>query len=189
MSIKFDCWIICMVIEYGMIELFQVGQVCVDVNGEKLIFYGVFSYGYDVCCVDEFKVFINIYLVIVDFKYFDEKSFVDIKGDYCIILFNFFVLVCIVEYFWILCSVLIICLGKFIYVCCGIIVNVMLLELEWEGYVILEFFNIINLFVCIYVYEGVVQMLFLEFDEECEIFYKDCGGKYQGQCGVMLLCI
>lgn len=126
------------------------------VDDSWVIFYGVFSYGYDVCCVVEFKVFINIYLVVVDLKNFDEKSFVDINSDVCIILLNFFVLVCIVEYFCILCDVLIICLGKSIYVCCGIIVNVILLELEWEGYVIFEFFNIINLLVKIYVNEGVV---------------------------------
>lgn len=114
------------------------------------------SYGYDVCCVCEFKVFINVYLVIVDLKNFDDKSFIDIEVDVCIILLNLFVLVCIVEYFCILCNVLIVCLGKLIYVRCGIIVNVILFEFEWEGYVILEFLNIMNLFVCIYVGEGVV---------------------------------
>ena len=32
----------------------------------------------------------------------------------------------------------------------------------------------------------VAQMLFLESDEECEVSYKDRGGKYQGQKGVTL---
>ena len=29
-------------------------------------------------------------------------------------------------------------------------------------------------------------MIFLESDEECEVSYKDKGGKYQGQAGVTL---
>lgn len=190
MSIKSDCWICQMVEQYGMIELFEFGQVK-QVNGECIVSYGIFSYGYDVCCLCEFKVFININFIIVDLKYFDLGSFVDIVGDECIILLNSFVLVCIVEYFCILCDMLVVCLGKSIYVCCGIIVNVILLELEWEGYVIFEFSNIMLLLVCIYVNEGVVQMLFFQVDRDdiCEIFYKDCGGKYQGQIGVILLCI
>lgn len=130
--------------------------MCYGVSGDWIIFYGILSYGYDVCCFIEFKVFINIYFVMVDFKDFLDKSFVDVDSDVCIIFFNLFVLVCIVEFFRIFRNVLIICFGKFIYVCCGIIVNVMFLELEWEGYVILEFFNIIILLAKIYVNEGVV---------------------------------
>jgi dCTP deaminase len=38
----------------------------------------------------------------------------------------------------------------------------------------------------IYAGEGVAQMIFLESDEECEVSYKDRGGKYQGQTGVTL---
>lgn len=125
-------------------------------DGCWIVSYGMLSYGYDICCVDEFKIFININLMIVDLKNFDEGLFVDFKGDVCIILLNLFVLVCIVEYFCILCIVFIVCFGKLIYVCCGIIVNVMLFEFEWEGYVMLEFLNIMLLFVKIYVNEGVV---------------------------------
>ena len=82
MSVMPDSWIRRMATEHGMIEPFQAGQVRADANGEKLISYGVSSYGYDVRCADEFKVFTNIHSATVDPKHFDEKSFVDIKGDY-----------------------------------------------------------------------------------------------------------
>ncbi|MFN2349751.1 MAG: hypothetical protein ABR558_09315 [Thioalkalivibrio sp.] len=69
---------------------------------------------------------------------------------------------------------------------CGIIVNVTPLEPEWEGHVTLEFSNTTPLPARIYANEGVAQMLFLESDEECDVSYKDRGGKYQGQRGVTL---
>jgi len=67
---------------------------------------------------------------------------------------------------------------------CGIIVNVTPLEPEWEGHVTLEFSNTTNLPARVYANEGVAQMLFFESDEDCEVSYKDRGGKYQGQTGV-----
>ena len=173
MSIKSDRWITRMATEHGMIEPFQAGQVRADANGEKLISYGVSSYGYDVRCADEFKVFTNIHSATVDPKHFDEKSFVDIKGDYCTIPPNSFALARTVEYFRIPRSVLTICLGKSTYARCGIIVNVTPLEPEWEGHVTLEFSNTTNLPARIYAHEGVAQMLFLESDEVCETSYKD----------------
>ena len=90
------------------------------------------------------------------------------------------------EYFKIPRNVLTICLGKSTYARCGIIVNVTPLEPEWEGHVTLEFSNTTNLPAKIYAGEGVAQMLFFESDEECDVSYKDRGGKYQGQTGVTL---
>lgn len=185
MSIKSDRWIRRMAEEHGMIEPFEPGQVREGEQG-KVISYGVSSYGYDVRCSDEFKVFTNIYSATVDPKAFDDKSFVDIKGEYCIIPPNSFALARTVEYFRIPRSVLTVCLGKSTYARCGIIVNVTPLEPEWEGHVTLEFSNTTNLPAKIYANEGVAQMLFLESDEVCETSYRDRGGKYQGQRGVTL---
>jgi len=109
MTIKSDRWITRMAAEKGMIEPFQAGQIRADENGEKMISYGVSSYGYDVRCADEFKVFTNIHSATVDPKAFDERSFVDIKGDYCIIPPNSFALARTVEYFRIPRNVLTIC--------------------------------------------------------------------------------
>ena len=186
MSIKTDKWISEMSKNNKMIEPFSENQVRMDEEGNKLISYGVSSYGYDVRCSNEFKVFTNIHSAIVDPKSFDEKSFVDIESDICVIPPNSFALARTVEYFRIPRNVLTICLGKSTYARCGIIVNVTPLEPEWEGHVTLEFSNTTNLPAKIYAGEGVAQMLFFESDEECKTSYKDRGGKYQGQTGVTL---
>ena len=144
------------------------------------------SYGYDIRCAPEFKVFTNIHSTVVDPKNFDEKSFVDFHGDVCIIPPNSFALARTVEYFRIPRNVLTICLGKSTYARCGIIVNVTPFEPEWEGYVTLEFSNTTPLPAKIYAGEGCAQVLFFESDEVCETSYKDRGGKYQGQRGVTL---
>jgi dCTP deaminase len=185
MSIKSDKWIRRMAEQYGMIEPFESGQVRNSERG-RLISYGTSSYGYDVRCSDEFKIFTNINSAIVDPKDFDSNSFVDVKSDVCIIPPNSFALARTVEYFRIPRDVLTICLGKSTYARCGIIVNVTPLEPEWEGHVTLEFSNTTTLPAKIYANEGVAQMLFFSGDEVCETSYKDRGGKYQGQTGVTL---
>ncbi len=117
MSIKSDKWIRRMAEQHGMIEPFEPGQVR-QVNGHKVISYGTSSYGYDIRCAPEFKVFTNIHSTVVDPKNFDEKSFVDFYGDSCIIPPNSFALARTVEYFRIPRNVLTICLGKSTYARC-----------------------------------------------------------------------
>ena len=173
MSIKSDKWIQSMSEEHNMIHPFSSNQIRLDEDGNKLISYGVSSYGYDVRCSNEFKVFTNIHSAVVDPKSFDERSFVDIESDICVIPPNSFALARTVEYFKIPRNVLTICLGKSTYARCGIIVNVTPLEPEWEGHVTLEFSNTTNLPAKIYAGEGVAQMLFFESDEECMTSYKD----------------
>ena len=185
MSIKSDRWISKMVTEMGMIEPFE-GRQIKDVSGNKVISYGVSSYGYDVRCADEFKIFTNVHSKTVDPKNFDSDAFVDISGDFCVIPPNSFALARTVEYFRIPRTVLTICLGKSTYARCGIIVNVTPLEPEWEGHVTLEFSNTTNLPAKIYANEGVAQMVFFESDDYCEISYADRAGKYQRQRGVTL---
>jgi dCTP deaminase len=184
MSIKSDKWIRRMAAQ-GMIEPFEAGQVR-SVDGRRIVSYGTSSYGYDIRCADEFKIFTNINSTIVDPKAFDPNSFVDVKGPQCIIPPNSFALARTVEFFRIPRNVLTICLGKSTYARCGIIVNVTPLEPEWEGHVTLEFSNTTPLPARIYAHEGCAQVIFIESDEVCETSYKDRGGKYQGQTGVTL---
>ena len=186
MSIKNDRWIQHMAAAHGMIEPFEPTLISRNPGGERLISYGTSSYGYDVRCADEFKIFTNINSAIVDPKHFDPQSFVDIQSDVCIIPPNSFALARTVEYFRIPRDILTICLGKSTYARCGIIVNVTPLEPEWEGHVTLEFSNTTPLPAKIYAHEGVAQMLFLQADEPCAVSYRDRGGKYQGQTGVTL---
>jgi dCTP deaminase len=183
-AIKSDRWIRRMAAQ-GMIEPFEGDQVS-SVDGHRVISYGTSSYGYDIRCSDEFKIFTNINSAIVDPKAFDESSFVDFRGPCCIIPPNSFALARTVEYFRIPRNVLTICLGKSTYARCGIIVNVTPFEPEWEGYVTLEFSNTTPLPARIYANEGVAQVVFFEGDESCEVSYKDRKGKYQGQSGVTL---
>ena len=118
MAIKSDKWIRRMSQEHGMIEPFEPGQVRVDSDNQKIVSYGTSSYGYDVRCADEFKIFTNINHAIVDPKAFDPDSFVDLKSDTCIIPPNSFALARTVEYFRIPRSVLTVCLGKSTYARC-----------------------------------------------------------------------
>jgi len=185
MTIKSDRWIKHMAETTGMISPFEPEQVRNSENG-KVISYGTSSYGYDVRCADEFRIFTNINSAVVDPKDFSEDSFVHYTGDVCIIPPNSFALARTVEYFKIPRNVLTVCLGKSTYARCGIIVNVTPFEPEWEGHVTLEFSNTSPLPAKIYANEGVAQVLFFESDEDCEVSYKDRGGKYQGQRGVTL---
>ena len=117
MSIKSDNWIRRMAREHAMIEPFEPGQVR-EANGHKIVSYGTSSYGYDVRCASEFKIFTNINSTIVDPKNFDEKSFVDFRGDVCIVPPNSFALARTVEYFRIPRNVLVATLGKSTYARC-----------------------------------------------------------------------
>jgi dCTP deaminase len=181
MPIKCDKWIRRMALEHGMIEPFESGQI-----REGVVSYGLSSYGYDIRVAPEFKVFTNVHHVVVDPKDFDDRSFVDIHGDTCIIPPNSFALARTVEYFRVPRNVLVVCLGKSTYARCGIIVNVTPLEPTWEGYLTLEISNTTPLPAKIYGGEGIAQLLFFEGDEEPEIAYADRQGKYMRQVGVTL---
>jgi len=178
--VKNDRWIREMA-QNGMIEPFDKKQV-----RKGVISYGVSSYGYDMRIGDEFKIFTNINNTVVDPKNFDPKSFVDYRGDVCIIPPNSFVLASSLEYFRIPRDVLVICLGKSTYARCGLVVNVTPLEPEWEGHVTIEISNTTPLPAKIYANEGIAQLLFLQAAEICEVSYKDKAGKYQAQKGITL---
>jgi dCTP deaminase len=155
---------------------------------EKIISYGTSSYGYDIRCAPEFKVFTNVHSAVVDPKNFDDRSFVQMDGMSCLIPPNSFVLARSMEYLRIPRDILVVCLGKSTYARCGIIVNVTPLEPEWEGHITLEFSNTTNLPARIYAEEGCAQLLFLQADKHdvCSTSYADRAGKYQGQTGVTL---
>ncbi len=167
--------------KYGMISPFTSSQV-----KQGIISFGVSSYGYDFRIADDFKIFTNVNNAIVDPKSFDPKSFVDFKGNVCIIPPNSFVLGRSVEYFKIPREVIGICLGKSTYARCGIIVNVTPLEPAWQGYITVEISNTTPLPAKIYAKEGICQIIFIRGSEPCEISYEDRKGKYQKQEGLTL---
>ena len=181
MGLKNDAWIRRMANENNMIAPFVDDQI-----REGVISFGLSSYGYDIRVTDEFKIFTNVHSAVVDPKHFNPTSFVDYKGDVCIIPPNSFVLARTIEYFRIPRKVMTMCLGKSTYARCGLIVNVTPFEPEWEGYVTLEISNTTPLPARIYANEGIAQVIFFEADEICEISYADRKGKYQAQKEIVL---
>ena len=180
MGLKNDAWIRRMALEQRMIEPFIDGQ-----KREGVISYGLSSYGYDIRVTDEFKIITNVHSAVVDPTHFAPQSFVDFKGEVCIIPPNSFVLSRTIEYFCIPRQVLTICIGKSTYARCGLIVNVTPFEPEWEGFVTIEISNTTPLPAKIYANEGIAQVIFFE-GEEPETSYADRRGKYQGQHGITL---
>ena len=181
MTVLSDKWIREMTKNHNMISPFEDRQV-----RDNKISYGLSSFGYDVRVSNEFKIFTNVNSEIVDPKNFDANSFIDFKGDICIVPPNSFALARSVEYFRIPRKILTICVGKSTYARCGIIVNVTPFEPEWEGYVTLEISNTTPLPARIYSNEGLCQVLFFESDQECNVSYKDKNGKYLKQTGITL---
>lgn len=187
MSVKSDKWILKMAEDHDMIKPFVNKQVKRSEEGvNKIISYGLSSYGYDIRVANEFKIFTNVLNAIVDPKDFKENSFISINTDVCIVPPNSFALARSVEYFKIPRDVLTICLGKSTYARCGIIVNVTPFEPEWQGHVTIEISNTTPLPAKIYAYEGIAQVLFLQSDEVCQTSYADRNGKYMSQTGITL---
>lgn len=172
--------------ERGMIEPFVEGQVRQLESGARVISYGLSSYGYDLRVSDEFKVFTNVFNTVVDPKNFDERSFVDVRADVCVVPPNSFALARSVEYFRIPRDILTICVGKSTYARCGIIVNVTPFEPEWEGHVTLEISNTTPLPAKIYANEGLAQVVFFRAEAVCGTSYADRSGKYMGQRGITI---
>lgn len=167
-----------------MIDPFIDGQIKELENGSRAISYGLSSYGYDLRVSREFKVFTNVFNTVVDPKNFDDRSFVDLDTDVCIVPPNSFALARSVEYFRIPREVLTICVGKSTYARCGIIVNVTPFEPEWEGHVTLEISNTTPLPAKIYANEGLAQVVFFLSSQPCDTSYADRKGKYMGQTGI-----
>jgi dCTP deaminase len=179
--VKSDKWIRKMAKKHKIIDPY-----CENLNAKGKISFGPSSYGYDIRVSDDFKVFTNVHMTLVDPKNFDSKSFVTIKAKECIIPPNSFALATSKEYFRIPRNVLGICIGKSTYARCGIVVNITPLEAEWEGHLTIEISNTTPLPAKIYANEGIAQIIFIESDEPCEVSYADRKGKYQKQRGVTL---
>src|SRR5438552_4495414 len=122
MSILPDKEICRLAVEQRIIEPFIKRQVRHLDNDQRVISYGLSSYGYDLRVANEFKVFTNVFNTVVDPKNFDAKSFVDLESDVCIVPPNSFALARSIECFRLPRDILAICLGKSTYARCGIIV-------------------------------------------------------------------
>ena len=169
-----------------MIEPFEPKQVK-EVNGQRVISYGLSSFGYDMRVANEFKIFSAStgQLTVIDPKAIEEKALVDYVGGYCIIPPNSFALARSVEYFRMPANVTGIVLGKSTYARCGIVTNFTPLDSGWEGFVTIEISNTTPVPVKVYANEGVAQCLFFG-GEFPLVTYADRKGKYQAQTGITL---
>lgn len=199
-----------------MIEPYEPALVR-EVDGRKVISYGQSSYGYDIRCGNEFKVFTNVNCAEVDPKALSEDAFTTFTrkdGDYILVPPNSFVLASSVEHFRIPRDVIGICFGKSTLARAALVVPITPLEPGWSGVLTLEVANQSSLPARLYAGEGICQLVFVGSDfemtdesglqereemrggspfgvtrlrrGECEVSYKDRGGKYQGQRGITL---
>lgn len=184
MSIRSDRWIRRMAAEHGMIDPFLPEQVR-EIAGRRIVSAGVSSFGYDLQCADEFKVFTNTMLgSVVDPKNFDENCFMEVRGrGHCIIPPNSFALTRSVERFKLPRNVTGVCIGKSSYARCGIVIGITPLEAGWSGYLTIEISNTTPLPAKVYANEGIAQCIFFEADEDCETAYdqRPGQGKYNNQ--------
>lgn len=166
--------------ERPLIHPFNSEQVRISQKGDRIVSYGLSSYGYDLRVGNKFKIFTNVNNSIIDPKNFSDKSFVDFEGDVCIIPPNSFVLASSAERISMPDNMVGIVLGKSTYARCGISCLATPLEPGWEGYVTLEFANTTPLPAMLYAGEGSCQVLFFE-GSPCNTSYAARSGKYQNQ--------
>lgn len=154
--------------------------VRVDAEGQKVISYGLSSYGYDLRAAPEFKIFTNVNSVISDPKNFDNRSYIDFEGDTCIIPANSFILARTLEKFNMPSNVVADFITKSTLARVGIQTICTPAEPGWEGFLTLEFANTSPLPVKFYANEGCVQMRCFR-SNDCDVTYADRGGKYMSQ--------
>lgn len=171
-----------------MIHPFVNRSVKENEAGERIISYGLSSYGYDIRLSNEFRLFTRPNDGrVIDPKNSNHDEFSEaVVADTIVIPPGGLLLGRSVEEFSIPRDLVVVCLGKSTYARCGALVNVTPLEPEWEGHLVIEITNGTNLPLTIYANEGIAQLMFHVGDRECIVSYKDRDGKYQGQQGVTM---
>lgn len=162
-----------------------------EVNGIKVISYGLGSYGYDIRLGNNFKIFrypIKTKGMVVDPKNMLPELLEDCTADEheaVIIPPNAFILGESKEHFTMPRDVTGLAVGKSTYARTGIVVNITPLESGWQGILTIEISNTTPLPAAVYAGEGIAQVLFFR-GEPCLTSYADRKGKYQNQTGLTL---
>lgn len=168
-----------------------VANACYKVGSkkDKVISYGVSSFGYDLRLGSEVLIFSNANCGVVDPKEFDTNNVVKITPkdgeNFIIIPPNSFALAESLETVKMPQDVLGVLFTKSTYARCGLICHTTIIEPGFEGTITLELSNTTPLPMKVYIDEGVTQMVFLE-GERPNVTYSDKNGKYQGQRGITL---
>lgn len=164
------------------------------VDDQRIISYGLSSYGYDIrIAAKDIKLFNNLAGLVVDPMRIQEGRYVtpviehdeEFGLDYFILPPNSLVLAHTVESFCIPRDILVTCIGKSTYARVGVHQLVTPLEPEWEGELVLEIASATNYHTRVYIGCGIAQLMFNECSQLCEVSYKDRGGKYQSQKGTV----
>ena len=154
MSIQSGCCIREQAARHRMIEPFGERQV-----RDGVISYGLSSYGYDFRVSGEFEIFTNVNSAIIDPRAIDERPFLSAQASSVIVPPNSFVWAQPSSTF-VSQDALTICIGKWTYARCGILVNVTPFEPEWEGFATLEISNTTPLPTKVCANQGLCQTLF-----------------------------
>ena len=174
--------------EKPLIVPFFPESVRISESGEKIASYGLSSYGYDIRCAPEFKIFKGPPADgILDYKQMDSDLFETVEADSVVIPPNGFILSRSLEYITMPSNVMALCIGKSTIARAGINCLCTPLEPGWEGYITLEFSNTTQLPNRFYANEGVLQLVFFQGDRVCETSYRDRQGKYQSQAAEIVL--
>ena len=152
---------------------------------DRGVSYGLSSFGYDIRMAGEYKICNSVDQAIIDPLNVTEHCFVEREGDSCIIPPHSFMLTRTVEQFKIPEDVLAICMGKSTLARMGLVVGITPLEPDWSGYLTIEISNTTPLPAKVYANMGVAQLLFLRGSKRPSVTYKDRGGRYMGQIGVV----
>lgn len=186
MSILSDKQILTLCQEQEMITPFVNKSIKLDKDNNKIISYGLSSYGVDLSLADEFKVFYEKRDRKVGY-YIDPKKEIKFNEEsgngHVIIPPNSFALGRSNEYIKMPRDVTGLATNKSTYARCGLNTPSTVLEAGWEGHLTIEMFNSTPHPIKVYANEGIVQILFFK-GEDCLTSYADRCGKYQGQTGV-----
>lgn len=188
-----------------MISPFVPNQIRFEL-GERVVSYGLSSYGYDIRLGKKAIVLARTRIVKddrwtsdritvheeitepIDVKNMtaDEWETLEPVGDGFILPPNGCALVETLETFHMPSNVTAHCLGKSTYARATLLVNVTPLEAGWRGVLTVELKNLCpDRPLKVYIGEGIAQLQFFR-GEQCRVSYADKQGKYQNQDGVTL---
>ena len=159
----------------------------VDKSIAQGISHGLNSFGFDLRCGDEFKIFTNIKGATADPKNFTEDNFITVKGESSILIPpNSFALASSLEYFKMPRNVTGLVTAKSSYARCGLGIPPTVLEAGWHGNLVLEFSNHTSNQIRLYANSGAAQILFFQ-GEQPEVYYAEREiKKYHKQVGIQL---
>ena len=159
----------------------------IDESVAQGISHGLNSFGFDLRCGDEFKIFTNIKGATADPKNFTEDNFITVKGEPSVLIPpNSFALASSLEYFKMPRNVTGLVTAKSSYARCGLGTPPTVLEAGWHGNLVLEFSNHTSKQVRLYDNRSAEKNLFIQGDQPEVSYAEKKKKKYHKQVGIQL---